>query len=273
MIGIVADETAEFRFCLKEAPRSLGLLSREHPHGWGIAVYDPHRGWGTTKQPVCAGEDPHFTATAGRTRGEVLVAHVRRRTVGPISLENTHPFERGRWVFAHNGTIDDVGYLRAHSSAERLAEVKGSTDSEVFFAFVLTHLDRADATHASLSHPAPPSDTPHADAAVVAAVREIGGRPGFGASNFLLSNGDALYAFRQGRTLHVLTRQPSDEVVSQRVSRETGAVIDTPWTRRRRAVLVASEQITDEPWAAVAEGTLLKVRRRPTPEVSTLAAL
>ena len=71
----------------------------------------------------------------------------------------------------------------------------------------------------------------------------------------------------------VLTRQPSDEVVSQRVSRETGAVIDTPWTRRRRAVLVASEQITDEPWAAVAEGTLLKVRRRPTPEVSTLAAL
>jgi predicted glutamine amidotransferase len=163
-------------------------------------------------------------------------------------------------VFAHNGTIDDVDYLRAAASPERLGEVRGTTDSEVFFAFILTHLDQAEAAGNA------------ADGVLTRVVAEIGRRPAFGACNFILSNGDAMYAFRQGRTLYVLERDPSDAVRSQRTSPETGAVIDTLWTQRRRAVLIASEKITDEPWASVDEGTLLKVTRKPRPEVLTLVA-
>jgi predicted glutamine amidotransferase len=70
----------------------------------------------------------------------------------------------------------------------------------------------------------------------------------------------------------VLERDSDDEVRSQRISTETGAVIDTPWTPRRRAVLIASEQITDEPWKPIDEGTLLKVSRRPRPELRVLSA-
>ena len=40
-----------------------------------------------------------------------VVAHVRKATVGEVSLENCHPFVRelwGRnWVFAHNGDLKD----------------------------------------------------------------------------------------------------------------------------------------------------------------------
>ena len=38
-----------------------------------------------------------------------IIAHVRKATIGEVSLENAHPFIRelwGRqWVFAHNGDL------------------------------------------------------------------------------------------------------------------------------------------------------------------------
>ncbi len=265
ILGIVADQQAEFRFCLREAPRSLGALSKEHPDGWGIAVYDEPKGWTIGKQPLSAFADPHFGDVAGEARGEVLVAHVRRRTVGPVSIENTHPFQRGPWVFAHNGTIEEVDRLRAAASPRRLAEVEGTTDSEVFFAYLLTQLDAVGAGGATAV------DSPTVDDALTRAVTLVASRPTFGACNFLMSDGQTLYAFRQGRTLHLLERSAEDEPTSLVPSPETGTVMETRWTPRQKAVLVASEEITDEPWKAVDEGTLLKVSRRPSPRVTVLA--
>jgi glutamine amidotransferase len=261
MLGIVANEEANFRFCLHQAPRSLSCLSREHPHGWGIAVYDGHRSsWRLHKEPVCADGDERFRDAAVTSTGHALIAHVRKRTVGPVAVENTHPFRRGGWVFAHNGTIDDMGPLRRGASPARLAEVSGTTDSEVFFAYVLTFLDAL----RDAERGAPES----VEAALVAAVSAL---PSIGAANFLLSNGEDLYAFRLGRSLFALERKPGDEVRSRRCSSETGAVIDTPWTSGRHAVLIASEAITDEPWVPVGERTLLSVRRRPIPTLRVLS--
>jgi predicted glutamine amidotransferase len=64
-----------------------------------------------------------------------------------------------------------------------------------------------------------------------------------------------------------------DEPRSVIDSPETCSVIEARWTPRQHAVLVASEAITDEPWRAIDEGSLLKVIRRPRPQVSVLAAL
>jgi glutamine amidotransferase len=260
ILGIVADRKAQFRFCLHEAARSLGELSKEHPDGWGIAVYDEPRGWDIGKQPLSAFSDPRFGEVAGQAKGDVLVAHVRRRTVGPISIENTHPFQSGRWVFAHNGTIEEVQLLRDRASPGRLSEVKGTTDSEVFFAYLLSQLDDL----------ARGPSRPDIDAALARAVGLVATRSTFGACNFVLSDGDVLYAFRQGRTLHLLERSPTDEPTSVVPSPETGTVMETRWAPRQRAVLIASEEITDEPWRAVDEGTLLKVERRPWPNVTVL---
>ena len=268
ILGIVADTQAEFRFCLREAPRSLGVLSRAHPDGWGVAVFDDRRGWTLGKQPRSAFADPEFLEVAGASKGEVLVAHIRRRTVGPVSIENTHPFRRGRWVFAHNGTIEDVDHLRAAASPGRLAEIQGTTDSEVFFAYLLTHLDAVGAAGDERSR-----TTTDADAALARAVTDVASRSTFGACNFLLANGETLYAFRKGRTLHLLERAADDEPRSLVPSPETGTVMEARWTPRQRMILVASEEITDEPWTSVDEGVLLKVARHPHPEVSILAAL
>jgi len=266
ILGIVADREATFRFCLRDAPRSLGVLSHEHPDGWGVAVYRDAAGWTLGKQPLSAFADPRFGEVAGASRGELLVAHIRRGTVGAVALENTHPFRRGRWVFAHNGTIEEIDRLRAAASPARLAEIEGSTDSEVFFAYLLTHLDRAGATDEGAPDGA-------ADAAIVTAVTDVASRATFGACNFLLACSETLYAFRKGRTLHLLERSPDDEPSSLVPSPETGTVMEARWTPRQRMVLVASEEITDEPWTSVDEGVLLRVSRRPRPEVSVLARL
>jgi predicted glutamine amidotransferase len=261
MLGIVASEPTDFRLCLHQGPRNLGLLSREHPDGWGIAVHSKTSEWCVQKEVACAGDDARFHEAAAGSRGETLVAHIRKRTVGMVALENTHPFHRGRWVFAHNGTIDEMEYLRSKSSPTRLCEVAGSTDSELFFAFLLTQIDKAGSD----------SNVAAVDAILTETMRAVGKRSAMGACNFLLSDGRTLYAYRHGRTLFALERRQGDEARMARESVETGAVIETPWTLRRHAILIASEQITDEPWEAVDDGTLLRVARRPEPELSVLS--
>ncbi len=259
LLAVVSSELTDFRFSLSDAPRSLAVLSGEHPHGWGIAVHRSGQPVMLHKRPVAAKDCEHFDAVAAQAVGEVLVAHVRQRTVGPVGIANTHPFQRGRWTFAHNGTIHDVDWMHARTSAARLAEIEGETDSERLLAMLLTELD---AVGASTS--ADGVDRAVLDEALARLTRECRARAGFGAANFILTDGEVLYAHRFGRTLHLLERvKPTPTVHAE--SRETGAALDMhargSSSRRRRAILVASEQMTPEPWIAIDDGTLVRVDR------------
>ena len=73
--------------------------------------------------------------------------HVRRATVGSIDSFNSHPFRHGTWMFAHNGTIFDFEKLESRIMAELLPDfiplIFGSTDSERYFFFLLSHMIRA----------------------------------------------------------------------------------------------------------------------------------
>ncbi len=251
LLGIVASEPTEFRLVLRESSRSIANLSQEHSDGWGLAIHDhDERKWTLHKGIECAQRDAKFHELAVGSRGELLVAHIRKKTVGATSLENTHPFQRGPWVFAHNGTIRDMDYLRARTSEARAREIRGQTDSELFFAFLLSRLDEV--------------AEDMRDRTISEVVRELGARPEFGAFNFLLSNGPVLYAHRFGRTLFLLERRPHDEVRMRRES-EDGTIVQTPWSQRRHALFVASERMTDEPWQEIEEGSLLRLDAHPLP--------
>lgn len=267
LLGIVASELTEFGLVLTEAPRCLATLSREHPDGWGIATHDattpPEVGaepWRLHRGTAPAGEDSRFHELAARSRGHLLVAHVRQKTVGPTRLENSHPFVRDGWVFAHNGTIKEQDVLRERCSGRRLREISGDTDSELFFAYVLTKLDERGLVrlHDERSRVAT-TDLIHEITAELRAAR-------IGAFNFLLSDGQTTYAHRFGRSLFVLERSPADPVRQRRDMGE-GAAIVTRWTARRQAVFIASERITDEPWREVPDGTLLRIERHPSPRI------
>lgn len=223
LLGIVAARTVDFRVLLAERPRSLATLGEEHRDGWGLASFD-HDGWEVHKGTEPAAHDPGFRRRASGLRGRVLVSHVRKRTVGVTRLENSHPFVRDRWVFAHNGTIEDRDWLARRVSPARRAQIVGDTDSELFFAHVLTRFD----------------ESPHDDAGRVLAsvAADCRARSGFGSFNFLLSDGARFFVHRRGRGLHVLERRDG---------------------RRTDAIFVASEPMTDEPWREVDDGTLLRI--------------
>jgi glutamine amidotransferase len=263
LLGIAASEPTDFQIVLREGPRSLAALSREHRDGWGIGIFDDDHGWRIDRSVVCAGEDERFHELALGARGEVLVSHVRRKTVGETSLVNTHPFENGPWVFAHNGTVRDIAWLRSQASPERLEEVGGETDSELLFAWLLTKFDEAGVTDSAAS--------PGTDRALGLAVRAARERADFGAFTFLLSNGATTYAHRYGRSLHLLERTPEDPVRVSRTSSD-GTAVMTPWSQHRTAVFVASECMTDEPWQEIEEGMLLRVERSPVPHFRLVAA-
>jgi glutamine amidotransferase len=243
LLGVVASAPVDFRPLLVERRRSLAVLGEEHPDGWGVAAFGEGR-WRVHKGTAPASRDAGFRRRAAELRGEVLVSHVRKRTVGETRLANTHPFRRGGWIFAHNGTIQDRAHLRAHVSPKRAAEIRGDTDSELFFAFLLTRLDEA-GVDVRAQRPA----CERTNAVLSATMRDCRARPDFGSASFLLSNGATLYAHRFGRTLHVLERGTAAE----------------PSCARRPAVFVASEPTTDEAWREVADGSLLRVDAAPRP--------
>jgi predicted glutamine amidotransferase len=290
LVGIVASEVTEFGLVLKEAPRSLARLSHQHPDGWGVAAHGTGttessppsseawmvRGaqqdtwregeWRVHKGTERAADCRRFQKIASRSAGTVLIAHVRQKTVGSTRLENTHPFMQSGWVFAHNGTIDDQAFVRANTSAARLAEVRGDTDSELLFAYLLTQLDTVGLARVGPTPCARDEATRVlADATEALRARKVG------AFNFLLSDGASCFVHRFGRTLFLLERTPNDpSMIRPAVPNPTTNV--TKWLPRRQAVLVASEKLTDEPWRELAEGTLLRIDRSPVPTIAWSAS-
>lgn len=237
MVAVVASAPVALRALLSEVPRSLSALSVEHRDGWGLAWVD-EGGWTIRKGTDCAAACGDYQKTAGEARSSLAIAHVRKKTVGETSLANTHPFRRGRWVLAHNGTVENLAAVTARCSPRRLAEVDGQTDSERLLAMLLTFIDEHGGDAAS---------------GLGAAVRELRATPGLGAANFLLSDGERLYALRLGRELFLLDRTGSPG-------------------RRTPSIAIASERLTDEPWRDIAEGTLLVVAGRGAPQARAVAA-
>lgn len=189
------------RALLHDAPRSLRALSREHPDGWGIAVHSDE--WLVERSTTCADACARFATVADRA-ASLVIAHVRKATVGPVSLANTHPFVRGRFAFAHNGTLDTRTLAIAPSHA---AAIAGETDSERLFAYLLSCVDAGSLARGAAS------------------------LAGLGTASFLFSDGTHLYAHRLGRALYTLHRPGVALVASEPLT-------DEPWLELPDGALV-----------------------------------
>jgi glutamine amidotransferase len=126
---------------LISAENALAEQSTEHPHGWGVAYYvagSPH----IIKNVDSAVEDKIFARVSGVVSSHTVVAHIRKATLGEHSIVNTHPFQYGPWVFAHNGHIHEFEKYREQLLALVSPGLKrfilGDTDSEIIFYIILT---------------------------------------------------------------------------------------------------------------------------------------
>ncbi|WP_372365029.1 class II glutamine amidotransferase [Candidatus Uabimicrobium sp. HlEnr_7] len=129
---------------------ALSIQSNYHSDGWGVAYYVqgvPH----IIKSIEAAVHDSIFQKISGVVSSETVVAHIRKATLGSKNILNVHPFQFGKWVFVHNGNIENFAQHRRPLLAMVAPELRrfilGQTDSEIMFYFILSHLRQ----HISLS--------------------------------------------------------------------------------------------------------------------------
>lgn len=129
---------------LLSAENSLVEQSRHHSDGWGIAYYvadSPH----LVKSVDSAVHSHLFQRLSGIVSSQTVLAHLRKATIGGLNITNTHPFQFGKWVFAHNGNTKnyEVNKLRLRKMIpEELSRfILGITDSELIFFLLLAQLD------------------------------------------------------------------------------------------------------------------------------------
>lgn len=185
---------------LVAAENALGRQSERHPDGWGVAYYvdgAPH----VTRSATHAFSDALFHRVSGVVSSETVLAHVRKATQGGNSVLNCHPFQYGRWVFAHNGDIPSFGERRDALMAKihpRLRRfVLGETDSEVLFFIFLSHLEELGGAR----------DVSGVTTALIAMVHVVE-RIATSAANLLtciVSDGTTMVAHQGGRELYYST--------------------------------------------------------------------
>ncbi|HEX2732482.1 MAG TPA: class II glutamine amidotransferase [Polyangiaceae bacterium] len=130
---------------LLAAENALGTQSTNHPDGWGVAYYidDCPQVMRSAEHALA---DQLFHRLSGVVSSETVLAHVRKATQGERSVLNCHPFQYGRWVFAHNGDIPNFSAVKEtmrHHIPPRLRRfILGDTDSETIFYLLLAELER-----------------------------------------------------------------------------------------------------------------------------------
>jgi len=115
--------------------------------GFGVAWYVPEltSAPGRFRGVSPAWSNANLHEIARVVRSPCVMAHVRAATQQlAVSELNCHPFVVDRWSFMHNGDIGGFARIRrallAQLSDERFDSIRGSTDSEHFFALLLEEL-------------------------------------------------------------------------------------------------------------------------------------
>jgi len=216
----------------------------EHADGFGLAFHD-----GEGCRLFIDDERASDSALAAflrrhPIRARTVLAHIRKATQGPVQVANCHPFVRewqGRhWSFCHNGDLKDF-----HPRLAGSPQPVGGTDSERAFCWMLQQLRRRFRARRATGW-----------RELAPAIAELSDRIApHGRFNFLLSDGEALYAHASTR-LFWLKREhpfPTAQLVDHELSLDLG-VANGP---HDRMVLVATEPLTrNETWTPFGQGEL-----------------
>lgn len=232
-----------------------------HGDGWGLALYEG-RSVRLFLEPAAAANSTlvdYIRRTPIKTL--LAIAHVRKRTRGPTSLANTHPFVRELWgrhfTFAHNGTVRGIKQRMDGLGRGRFSPI-GTTDSEHAFCALLNLLERTF-----------PRGCPDADA-LARAVARAGAELGkLGTFNFLLGDGRQLFARCATKLCYIIRKAPFAKATLADDDVEVDfATVTTPTDR---VAVVATAPLTrDEQWTVGRPGEMWVFRKGRL--ASTLAA-
>lgn len=227
--------------------RSRGGGTDEHSDGWGIAFFE---GLGCRvfldTKPASASPIAEMVHQYP-IRSCNVIAHIRKATQGEVALHNTHPFCRelwGRyWIFAHNGDLKSL-----ELPPPVFYQPVGNTDSERAFCHLLDALR----VHFGDSAPA-------VDALLPLIAKRTAALSTHGVFNYMLSNGEALFANCGSQLSYVTRRAPfgAAHLVDQDVTVDFSQVT----TPNDVVTVIATLPLTDnEQWTTIEPGELVMFR-------------
>ncbi len=186
--------------------------SARNPDGWGMAVLDGTEA-SIEKEPLRADRSAYLRERLSvPVRERIVLAHIRRASIGSISYRNCHPFSGKdssgrRWTLIHNGTIFDYPPLN-----RLFYRQEGGTDSERIFLFLLERVNQA-------IQAAGPPDAPERFRILNETVCEMA--PG-NRLNVLIYDGECLYVHTNyANSLYHLQKEGQAIFSTQPLSRES----------------------------------------------------
>jgi glutamine amidotransferase len=220
-----------------------GGRTSDHVDGWGVAFFED-RGLRHFVDHLPAAESPVAELIRKYPiKSRNVIAHIRKATQGEVNLQNCHPFVRelwGRyWVFAHNGNLENYAPI-LHGSFRPV----GTTDSERAFCWLMQELAK--------SHASVPSVTE-----LTLTLKELVPKIAqHGTFNFLLSNGEALWAHASTHLYYLERRFPftSAELADEELTVDFAAHASP---QDQVAVIVTAPLTRNEEWTAFKPAELL----------------
>ncbi|GAB7540303.1 class II glutamine amidotransferase [Burkholderia sp. 3C] len=222
-----------------------GGLTDHHADGWGIAFFEDkacrlfldHQSSATSPIAEMVKRYP--------IKSKNTIAHIRKATQGAILLENSHPFMRelwGRhWIFAHNGDLP--GY--APELSDGVYQPVGTTDSEQAFCMLMQGLRD--------TFPGAQPPLPELFERLAELTEAI---TAYGVFNFLLSNGQALFAHCSTRLHYLVRRWPFS--TAHLIDEDLSIDFAKYTTPEDRVAVIATQPLTDdEVWTAFEPGELM----------------
>ena len=246
LFGLMADGEVELAMSLMDAPPKFHAQGHTNPDGWGVGRFQGSLASVTKHELPPKGELPPEQGSF-RGSGSLFLAHVRRSSRAPRAQKNCHPFQHEGWMFAHNGALHPLLEKLVRKSVGAV-KYEGQTESEALFRWVLQSIEKAGGVEAGIR----------------TAVQPLIADGQFSSLNFLLARAGELYAFRYATrslgyySMYFLARPAGGELDAQ--SEDVHAHLRTDGLARHRAVLIATEKLTAEPWQAVESGHLLCVK-------------
>ncbi len=261
--------------------QSFHAAERDEPlngDGFGVGWYAPR----LADEPAVfhsispAWNNRNLQSIARVVASPCVLAHVRAATAGSaVHQANCHPFQHGRYLLMHNGSIGAYPRVRrqllADLSDEAFNLIRGDTDSEHMFAiFVDELLKHGEPPGEKVEGARPLAERLSATLARVLAVVKAHGDGAPSALNVAVSDGmhaavsrftshpsappDSLYTLRD--YIYATTSQE----FSERKSEEHG-----------QAVVVSSERLTaDYTWQAVPPNHIVAFARGEVPQMYPL---
>lgn len=237
LLGMNCNTPTDIMFSF-EGFRRRGGITDHHADGFGIGFFEG-RGVRLFHDDKPSADSPVADLVhAYPIKSENVIAHIRKASQGQTSLANTHPFMRELWgeywLFAHNGHLLDFFPPQGD-----FYHAVGDTDSERAFCYILNRL------RSRFEHK-PDEDTLFA--ALTELVHEI---RQYGLFNFVLSNGDCLFAHASTLLHYIVRKAPfgkarllDDDVMID------FAEVTTP--RDKVAVIATLPLTRDEQWQQLA---------------------